>query len=131
MGFFNNPENNSIKVILIVLVLAGAGYFVYQNMNNGNEGRVLRMPSFGTTSTTGTPGPARMACEHANTFQTISGNCVFIDGACTVHETDSGAHTGECTGKETVPKVVKPAGGTTSGTNEATTNQNPVDLPSS
>lgn len=44
MNFWNNPENNSLKVIILVLVIAGAGYFAFQYMQNdslGGSGRVI------------------------------------------------------------------------------------------
>ncbi len=102
MGFFNNPENNSLKVILIVAVLAVAGYFVYMNMNTGDEGRVLN--TRGTTTVI--PTSDRVSCEHANTFQTISGDCVYINASCEVKN----VHTGACTENEKVPASVRTDG---------------------
>ena len=44
MSFGNNPENNALKVLAIVIVLAIAGYFPYKYMHRGpveDTGRVI------------------------------------------------------------------------------------------
>jgi hypothetical protein len=44
MSFWNNPEYNSIKVLMLVVLLGGVGYFVYSNYNDtplGGKGLVL------------------------------------------------------------------------------------------
>ena len=35
MSFWNNPENNAVKVLLLVVVLAGAGFFVIKSAHPG------------------------------------------------------------------------------------------------
>ncbi len=52
MSFWNNPENNSLKVLLIVLAVAGAGYFVFNNITSGNKGLVLNASKTFSTSNT-------------------------------------------------------------------------------
>lgn len=45
MSFWNNQENNAIKVVIIVLFLAGAGYFVYNGVHENsldNVGQIGR-----------------------------------------------------------------------------------------
>ena len=37
-SFWANPENNSLKVILLVAVIAVAGFFVYRYMQTGSLG---------------------------------------------------------------------------------------------
>ncbi len=54
MSFWNNPENNSIKVILLVVLLAGVGYFVYHDINKGNKGQVYNPSQAQTVATTTT-----------------------------------------------------------------------------
>jgi hypothetical protein len=105
MSFWNNPENNSIKTVLVLAILVLAGWFVYTNMqtNGRNQGRVIS-----TGAKLGTPSPARLDCAHANTHQTISGDCVWIAGDCTV----SDVHTGPCTGTEKPPASVRITTGT-------------------
>ncbi len=52
MSFFNNPENNSVKVLLIIILIAIAGLFVFDYMHTNaleNAGRVV-------TKTTGNKG---------------------------------------------------------------------------
>ena len=43
MSFWNNPENNSIKMVLIIIIVFIAGYFVYAHLNSGNKGQVINM----------------------------------------------------------------------------------------
>ena len=43
-SFWSNPENNSLKMLIIVAVVVLAGFFVYKAMNNGgNTGRVVNV----------------------------------------------------------------------------------------
>ncbi len=98
----NNPENNPLKVIIIVLVLVVAGYFVYKNMNSGNEGRVFRPSSSAGTSTTAIPGvsggansvtvggitlvtgqpsPAKAVCKPGD-YQGANGGCFHVKADC-------------------------------------------------
>ena len=56
MSFWNNPENNSLKVILLVIVVAIAGFFVYKNIQGGaldGAGRVIRPSSIIPSTTSG------------------------------------------------------------------------------
>ncbi len=44
MHFWSNPENNSLKTILIVALIVGLGYFVYQSVQSvplGGKGSVI------------------------------------------------------------------------------------------
>ena len=44
MNFWNNPENDSLKIILFVIAIALAGFFVFKYMQSGsvgNTGRVI------------------------------------------------------------------------------------------
>ena len=97
MSFFNNPENNSIKVIILVVLVAIAGYFVYKNMQSsslGGQGRVINMtntvPSSGTadralvggvTVIKDSPTPEKAYC-HPGDYPTAAGGCVSIDSNC-------------------------------------------------
>lgn len=125
MSFWNNPENNSTKVLLLVLLVAIAGYFVYKNMQTGGggEGRVININTPGTVINVTPPGGIGMYdCNHANTFQTVSGDCVYIDnskGLCEVKD----VHKGSCTTNETVPASVR-LEGTTGTTKDTPTSDN-------
>ena len=128
MSFWNNPENNSIKIVLLIIIVAIAGYFVYKNMqtNGGDQGRVIRTSPSGISTTPG-PRPAAAECVHANEFIYDGTDCNFIDntdGACVAKK----VHGGECTGKEKIPaattKNVAPS--TTSGTVNTSTSGSAV-----
>ncbi len=57
MSFWNNPENNAVKVLLLVVVLAGAGFFVVNGAHSGTgsaTGQVI------VASQTSTQSPAGM-----------------------------------------------------------------------
>ena len=79
MNFFNNPEYNSIKILLVVILVAGAGYFAFNYMNGnalGGKGQVIAIK----TATT-TPAPQE--------------NCYSVQdsgsGNCSVHPANCGA----------------------------------------
>ena len=74
MSFLNNPENNPVKVIILLIIIAACGYFVYNQMHSNalsnlgqvrpNSGRRLPTPTrltgtgtgVGTGTGTGTTG---------------------------------------------------------------------------
>ncbi len=38
MNFFNNPEYSSIRIILLIVIIAGAGYFIVNNLSDRGVG---------------------------------------------------------------------------------------------
>ncbi len=54
MNFWNNPENNPLKVLIVVVIVALAGYFIFHHMNAGNKGSVLSIPP---ATSTAVPAP--------------------------------------------------------------------------
>jgi hypothetical protein len=88
MSFWNNPEKNSLKMLMLVVVVAGAGLFVYKNMQSsalGGEGKVISTGA-PSVSTTGTPGTAKPKCEdagpHTGGAPGDPGGCHVADGNC-------------------------------------------------
>lgn len=57
MNFWNNPENNAVKIILLVLVIAGAGFFTFTYThrdslsNTGAVGQTGILPKVATNTT--------------------------------------------------------------------------------
>lgn len=86
MSFWNNPENNSYKAILIVAVVAVLGYFVYTYMNAnslGGQGRVISTPS-ATTETTPIGGTDMAACKIEKTDLIPGPGCAQVNADCTI-----------------------------------------------
>ena len=55
MNFWSNPQNNPLKVLIVVVIIAIAGYFVYHHLNSGNAGSVINRATVGTTANPTTP----------------------------------------------------------------------------
>jgi hypothetical protein len=82
MNFFNNPANNGLKVLLLTVVLAGAGAFAYQvNKNDAllGTGQVAstsmtgRRAATDKLTTSGTTGASSMGTTTGTTGGTTSG----------------------------------------------------------
>ena len=65
MNFFKDPKYKSIRIILLLIIIVGAGWFTYSNMqlSDSNQGRVIKQDSMipvpVSDSKTGvTPSPA-------------------------------------------------------------------------
>lgn len=94
MSFWNNPENNSLKTIIILVIVAALGFFVYKYMQSnslGGEGRVINVRG-GTvnvmqtsdTSMPTRPGTTdRQSCKVELT-RTAGGDCVKVNADCSV-----------------------------------------------
>ena len=87
MSFWNNPENNSVKVLVIVIVIAVIGLFVFDFMHKGTPGDTGRVISTTAVSATGsatapTASPSKAVPVTACTFQVCSagGKCVDLQG---------------------------------------------------
>ncbi len=95
MSFWNNPENNSLKTILIVLVIAALGFFVYKYMQTnslGGEGRVINvrggtvnvMQSAPTNDMPTRPGTTdKQACK-IELKRSAGGDCIRVNADCSV-----------------------------------------------
>lgn len=84
---FNNPQYNSIKIILLIVIVGFAGYFIFNNINNragDNSGKVFK----NTNYTGGFAGDnAKQTCKStaagdANgcTINTQSTDCKDVSG---------------------------------------------------
>lgn len=111
MSFWNNPENNSIKILLIAIVVIGAGAFVYHAMNiGGDTGRVIN-----TVNTT-TPRPASDTCtDHTYPEPNADGGCRtwHVHADCTETSVQGGSECGKAlnntsTGTVKVPTTKQP-----------------------
>ena len=77
MNFFNNPEYNSIKILLVVIVVAAAGYFAFTYMHGdtlGGKGQVIT-----ATTVKSTPAPI-MNCYGIK--DNGAGNCTISPADC-------------------------------------------------
>jgi hypothetical protein len=86
MSFWNNPENNSLKAIFLVVVLIGAGYFVFKNMESsslGGEGKVININTPGTIINVTNPVPPMTGAfvpkqgDLAMSVKTMGQNCTI------------------------------------------------------
>ncbi len=91
MSFWNNPENNSVKMLLLVVVLIGIGAWVYTKNNSGDAGRVINVQS-GMTNSGGAANSGKVACvptmtpEPGGTCRIVYSDCsaVRVEGDCSV-----------------------------------------------
>lgn len=98
MSFWNNPENNSLKVIIIVVVLALAGFFSYKYMHQNalsEKGTVIDMstgtgPSFTFSSnTTGSTCTLTVTSVITPTLSITLQGTTNSDSSCTLNPTQS------------------------------------------
>ena len=86
MSFWNNPENNSLKVILLVIVLGIAGYFVYTYMQNNSlsgRGAVINTGGFATESFTFSTVRDGASCTTTVCSSADASQCISLAGATT------------------------------------------------
>ena len=108
MNFWKNPENDSLKIILLVAVIALAGFFIYKNMQHsalGGKGLVLSPTTSWYKLTTelgsghweavaSSASGAKLVAGDAGTYFTSTGPLrTSIDGGATwVTRATAGAH---------------------------------------
>ena len=90
MSFWNNPENNSLKTIIIVVVIAVLGYFVYTYMQKDSlsgEGRVINIVNPANVNVmsnpTQNPNPQRQSCK-VETKRSDGGQCIRVNADCSI-----------------------------------------------
>lgn len=115
MSFWNNPENNPVKMLLVIVAIAGIGAFVFYSKNTSEEttGRVINTgsamqdASVNTAPVAATGSPANgfqfsttthgttcttMVCSTKNTSQCISlTGTTAANGSCTPDAKQSNA----------------------------------------
>ncbi len=103
MNFWTNPENNSLKALIIVAILIIAGYFIYTAVHKNastNTGQVIDTTSMAqpaSTSTTAASQPftytttvtgttcSMDVCSTTNTAQCIPLAGTEANGTCTLN----------------------------------------------
>ena len=117
MSFWNNPQNNSIKGLLLVIALGAVGAFAYYEKNNGGDtGRVVN-------NSVTTPAPAFEKCVFTKASNDNSAGGCSLSGTtnATGHACSSLGDLndkGECCYQGSTPcitpsKVTGTGGGTT------------------
>ena len=76
MDFFKDPKYKSVRIVLILVIIVGAGWFIMSNMNlsKSNQGSVINQ----TPATAPKPKPN----ESVNT---CLGNCFSVASNCYVN----------------------------------------------
>jgi len=116
MSFLNNPENNSVKVIVLIIIIAIAGYFVYNQMHTSsleNVGKVISTGSgsvpTGTTATPGVPGAGNPGAG------TGKGGTGGVDPVCNTGTTGSVLLSAAATAGPSPTSVTTSTGGVVGG----------------
>ena len=103
MSFWNNPENNGVKTILIVIVVIVAGFFVYKYVHTNSlqsTGQVINTSSVAGGSSSGQTVTFSIATNGSNCTENVcssSGQCVAMtgtsgaEGTCNLNSTQPNA----------------------------------------
>lgn len=91
MSFFKNPQYNSIKVVLLLVLIVGSGYFVFSN--NANRGIDQTGKTFfnkkNTDENPGSNARKIIFWGGTGTCTVILSNGSFIDGTSVYNEDGS------------------------------------------